>query len=212
MDRYLIAGLGNPGKKYATTRHNIGFMCVDALAQKHDIKIDNIKFNALFGEGTIEDKRVILVKPQTYMNVSGSAVRGIADFYQIPTERILIIVDDLDTPLGTLRIRAKGGAAGQKGMISVIQHLGTEAISRIRFGIDRPPGRMEPAAYVLLPFKSEEVILVQETIDRVLKAVSIWLTEGIDMAMTRQNGTSEQAAANAPKPKPLAEPTQESQE
>ena len=202
MERYMIVGLGNPGKKYEKTRHNVGFMSVDELAKTHQIVLSTIKFNALFGEGTIANKRVLLVKPQTYMNNSGSAVRGLADFYQIPPERILIIVDDLDTPLGTLRIRAKGGAAGQNGMRSINQHLGTENIARIRFGISRPPGQMDAAAYVLLPFKAEEEILVIETIDRVGKAALLWLQEGIDMAMNRQNGTAEQAAAAAPKSVP----------
>src|SRR5687768_8690855 len=110
MDRYMIVGLGNPGRKYAETRHNVGFMSIDALAKQHQIALDTSKFNAFFGEGTIEGKRVVLVKPQTYMNASGSAVRGLADFFKIPPEHILVIYDDLDTPLGTLRIRELGGA------------------------------------------------------------------------------------------------------
>jgi peptidyl-tRNA hydrolase, PTH1 family len=200
----MIVGLGNPGQKYLYTRHNIGFMGVDGLAKAHGIPFDakNKKSKAIIAEGSIEGKRVLLAKPQTYMNNSGESVRGLSDFYKIPPENILIILDDLDTPLGTLRIRAKGGAAGQNGMRSIIHHLNTEDIARIRFGIGRPPGRMDAATYVLLPFIKEEVLLVEETIGRVEKAVRLWLTEGIDMAMNRQNGTAEQAAAAAPKPKP----------
>jgi PTH1 family peptidyl-tRNA hydrolase len=205
MRRYMIVGLGNPGKQYAQTRHNIGFMCVEELAKAHGLAFDlkNKKSQAFIADGLIDEKRVLLVKPQTYMNNSGVAVRGLADFYKIPVADILVILDDLDTPLGTLRIRAKGGAAGQKGMRSIIQHMGTEDIPRIRFGIGRPPGKMDAAAYVLMPFIKEEEILLVETVDRVLKAVRIWLNEGIEMAMNRQNGTAEQAAQAAPKPKPL---------
>ncbi|NJL95182.1 MAG: aminoacyl-tRNA hydrolase [Anaerolineae bacterium] len=195
MERYLLVGLGNPGAQYAKTRHNIGFMCLDALAAAHQITFDGKKFKARWGDGLLEGRRVLLLKPQTFMNLSGEAVRPAADFYQIPPERMLIIYDDLDTPLGTLRLRQKGGAGGQKGMASIIQHLGTQAFPRIRFGIDRPPGKMDPAAYVLQPFRAEEQMLVQETIARTLKAVSTWLSEGIDTAMNRFNGTAEQAAA-----------------
>lgn len=214
MERYMIVGLGNPGRKYANTRHNIGFMCVDALAESYGLQFDTKKSKAVLADGTLEGKRVLLVKPQTYMNLSGEAVRAVADFYKIPPAHILVIMDDLDTPLGTLRIRAKGGAAGQKGTRSIIQHLGLQDFPRIRFGIGRPPGKMDAAAYVLLPFIKEEEILVVETIDRVLKAVRLWLTEGIDMAMNRQNGTAEQAAEAAPKStSPSAsEPAQETAE
>lgn len=188
----MIVGLGNPGKDYQYTRHNIGFMCVDQLAKDYELKIDqhNKKVKALLGEGEIEGKRVILVKPQTYMNESGRAVRPLADYYKIPPEQILAIVDDLDTPLGTLRIRMKGGAAGQNGMRSLIQHLGTEEFPRIRFGIDRPPGKMPPASYVLHPFIPAEVPLVEETIHRVVKAIALWLSEGLEIAMNRHNGTA----------------------
>lgn len=204
----MIVGLGNPGRKYAATRHNIGFMCVDQLAAQQQIAIDTNKFNGKYGEGQLAEKRVVLLKPQTYMNNSGSAVRGLADFFKIPPENLLIIYDDLDTPLGTLRIRAQGGAGGQKGMRSIIQHMGTDQIARIRFGIDRPPGRMDPAAYVLLPFIDKDLPLVRETIDRVLKALQLWLTEGIDMAMNRQNGTLEQSLSALPNRAPQPDDSQ----
>jgi len=203
MERYLIVGLGNPGRQYTHTRHNIGFMCIDALAKEYQIALDTKQAKALVGDGSIGGKRVLLVKPQTYMNLSGEAVRALVDFYKIPLENLIIIVDDLDTPLGTLRIRAQGGAAGQKGMQSISQHLNTQNFARIRFGIGRPPGKMPAAAYVLMPFLAKDAPLLIETIDRVHKAVYIWLTEGIDMAMNRQNGTAEQAALAAPGAKPL---------
>lgn len=201
MDRYLIVGLGNPGREYLETRHNAGFMCVETLAHSIGAKFEKQKkLKALIAEGTLADQRVLLAMPQTWMNNSGEAVRAICDFYKIPPQHVIVIVDDLDTPLGTLRIRAKGGAAGQKGVISIQHHLATDDFPRIRFGIGRPPGRMDAARYVLMPFLKEEHILVIETIARVEKAVSLWLTEGIDMAMNRQNGTAEQAALAAPKP------------
>lgn len=205
MERYMIVGLGNPGSKYAHTRHNIGFMCVDALAKKFSIVLDSVKFQAKFGEGIIAGKRVLLVKPQTYMNVSGVAVRGLSSFYKIEPAQILVIYDDLDMPLGTLRIRAKGGAGGQKGVRSTIDHLGTEEFPRVRFGIGRPPGKMDAAAYVLQEFIKDEAILAQETLDRVIKAVEIWLTEGVEMAMNRQNGATEQGKPAKVEEKPKAE-------
>lgn len=185
----MIVGLGNPGKKYRATRHNIGFMCVNTLAEKHNIEFDTTKFKARFGDGTIASQRVLVVKPQTYMNASGEAVRGLADFYKIDPANILLIYDDLDTPLGTLRIRPKGGAGGQKGVRSTIQHLGTEDFPRIRFGIGRPPGKMDASAYVLMPFIKDDEALVLETIDRVVQAAELWLSDGIDTAMNRQNGS-----------------------
>jgi len=200
MKRYLVVGLGNPGQQYRYTRHNVGFMAVDYIASQHNISFDKQKKqNAFVGDGMIAEKRVMLVKPQTYMNNSGVAVRGLADYYDIPPERILIIVDDLDTDLGSLRIRAKGGAAGQNGTRSIIQHLGTQDFPRIRFGIGRPPGKMAGKRYVLMPFIKSEEDLAQETVWRTEKAVYLWLKDGIDMAMNRQNGTAEQAANAAPK-------------
>jgi PTH1 family peptidyl-tRNA hydrolase len=196
MERHMIVGLGNPGKKYANTRHNIGFACVDSFGLDFDTK----KSQAVIADGSIEGQRVLLVKPQTYMNLSGESVRALADFYKIAPEHIMIIFDDLDTPLGTLRIRASGGSAGHNGMKSIIQHLGTQDFPRVRFGIGRPPGYMDAAAFVRQPFINDEEILVVATLNRVGKAIRLGLTEGIDMAMNRQNGTAEQAAQAQPKP------------
>ncbi|MBN2447106.1 MAG: aminoacyl-tRNA hydrolase, partial [Phycisphaerae bacterium] len=194
-ERFLIVGLGNPGPQYAGTRHNIGFRCADALAEAYGLRFDGKKGKARLADGLIAGRRVLLAKPQTFMNLSGDAVSGLVNFYQIDPERILIIYDDLDLPLGALRLRKSGGAGGHNGMRSIIQRLGTQDFPRVRVGIDRPPGRMDPAAYVLRPFGSEDAILVAETVDRVVKAIIAWLSEGIDRAMNQHNGTAEEAAA-----------------
>lgn len=195
IERYLIVGLGNPGRQYVDTRHNIGFMAVEALANAYGLKFDGNKVKALFAEGTITGQRVIIAKPQTYMNESGFAVRGLMDFYKIPLTHLMVISDDLDIALGTLRIRPKGGAGGQKGLRNIIAQVGSEDFARLRVGIGRPPGKMEAAAYVLQPFSKQDEVLLQETLGRVAKAVELWLDSGIETAMNRQNGTAEEAAA-----------------
>ncbi len=204
-DRYLIVGLGNPGREYERTRHNIGFRCVDALAATHGLTFAKRGAKSFAAEGTIAGKKVILVKPTTYMNLSGEAVRPLMDFYKLPPTHLMVIMDDMDIPLGTIRIREKGSAGGQKGLKSIMEHLGTQEVPRVRFGIGRPPGRMEPSAYVLQPFGKDEEIFVIEGIDRVGKAIQTWLTDGINLMMTRHNGTAEdaaRAAASSPRPTP----------
>lgn len=203
-DRYLIVGLGNPGREYERTRHNIGFRVVDEFAAQHGLSFSKKQGRALVAEGTVADRRVIVAKPMTYMNLSGEAVRSITDFYKLPTSAILIVMDDLDLPLGTLRLREKGSAGGQNGMKHILQQLGTQEIARLRFGIGRPPGRMEAREYVLQPFAKEDEILVIETVGRATKAIETWLKFGIALAMTRHNGTAEEAARNA-----TAQPTAE---
>jgi peptidyl-tRNA hydrolase, PTH1 family len=197
-DMYLIVGLGNPGAKYENTRHNIGFRCVDALASKYTFALTKLEQRAMVGTGTLASKRVLLAKPQTFMNVSGDSIAPLAHFYKIPTERILIICDDLDIPLGTLRLRKSGSSGGQNGMKHILQRLGTQDINRIRVGIGRPPGRMNPADYVLTPFKGDDEITAVEMIDRAVKACETWLSDGIDTAMNRYNGAGE--TAKPPKP------------
>jgi PTH1 family peptidyl-tRNA hydrolase len=199
-DRSLIVGLGNPGREYEKTRHNIGFRCVDAIAAAYGITVVRKQARALLGDGLIADHKVLLAKPQTYMNLSGEAVRALLDFYKIPLENLLVISDDMDIPLGTLRIRQKGGTGGQKGLKSITEHLGTQEFARLRVGIGRPPGRMEPADYVLQDFESADQILVIETLDRVIKSIETWLRFGIAIMMTRHNGTAEESARNAGSP------------
>jgi PTH1 family peptidyl-tRNA hydrolase len=195
--RYLIVGLGNPGRDYENTRHNIGFRAVDAIAKTYGLTFAKKQSKALIGDGVIADRKVLVAKPQTYMNLSGEAVRGLVDFYKIPLRKVLVISDDMDIPAGTLRIREKGGAGGQKGLKSIAEHLGTQEFARMRIGIGRPPGRMDPAAYVLQDFDKSESILIIETLDRVVKSIDTWLRYGLPHMMNRHNGTAEESAQNA---------------
>lgn len=192
-DLYLIAGLGNPGPRYANTRHNIGFRVLDQLAARHNLTFSRTEQRAQVTAGTILGQRVLLAKPMTYMNLSGDSIAPLARFYKIAPERILIVCDDLDIPLGTLRLRKSGSSGGQNGMKHIIERLGTQDINRVRFGIGRPPGRMDPADYVLTPFKGDEDILAAEVADRAVSAIEVWLTEGIEIAMTRYNGSVDSA-------------------
>lgn len=196
---YLIVGLGNPGPRYENTRHNVGFRAVERLAAAHGLVFSKTEHKAQTASGTILGRRVILAKPMTYMNLSGDSVVPLARFYKIPPERILVIHDDLDLPLGTLRIRKMGSSGGQNGLRHILERMGTQAVPRVRIGIGRPPGRMDPADYVLTPLKGDDAILMEEVIDRAVKAVETWLTEGIELAMSRHNGMVEES-------KPLPQP------
>jgi PTH1 family peptidyl-tRNA hydrolase len=187
MSVYLIVGLGNPGPKYAANRHNVGFRCLDHLASVHGLTFDKRQKKARVGLGTVDGHRVVLVKPQTFMNDSGRAVIPLAHFYQVPPERWLVIYDDLDLPFGTLRMRPEGGSGGHKGMRSIIEQLGGQNFSRLRVGIGRPPGQMDPAAYVLRDFSEEEQELLEDLFDRAVVAIESWLAEGVEMAMSRHN-------------------------
>lgn len=216
-DRFLIVGLGNPGRDYEHTRHNIGFRCVEAVATKYGLSFSKKQNQAQLAEGVAGEHKVMLAKPQTYMNLSGEAVRPLLSFYKVPLDHLIVISDDLDIPLGTLRIRKQGSAGGQNGLKHIMAQLSTQDLYRIRFGIGRPPGRMEAAAYVLQDFGKDEQILLVETLDRVVKAVDTFLNDGIDATMNRHNGTAEEAAravlsqaAAVPKPKPdpTADPKQ----
>jgi len=184
---YLIVGLGNPGPRYAANRHNVGFRCLDRLAGAHDLAIDKRQKRARVALGTIHGRRVILAQPQTFMNESGRAVAPLARFYQVEMERLLVVYDDLDLPLGTVRLRPEGGTGGHKGMRSIAEHLGSQSFSRLRLGIGRPPGRMDPAAYVLQDFSVEDQPLVEDMLERAVTAVETWLREGVEAAMSRHN-------------------------
>lgn len=153
---FLIAGLGNPGPRYAHNRHNIGFQIVDALAQAHRLDFTRMEHRAQTAHGTLGAQRVILAKPQTWMNESGKAVAPLSRFYKVAPERILVIYDDLDIPLGAIRYRPDGTSGGHRGVQSIMQLLGTPALPRLRVGIGRPPGQMDPAAYVLQDFSAAE--------------------------------------------------------
>lgn len=189
MERTLIVGLGNPGKKYEDTRHNVGFRTVEALAAKYGLRFDREERKAQLAEGTILGRRVLLAKPQTYMNASGESVAALVNFYKIPLAQLIVIADDLDLPPGTLRLRKSGSSGGQNGLKDVIQKLGSQDFARVRFGIGRPPGRVDPVAHVLQPFVGDEAILSAEVRTRAVKALECWLEEGIDLAMSRYNGS-----------------------
>jgi len=188
-ERFLIVGLGNIGKEYATTRHNIGFWVADELARRYDMTFGKKERKAVCADGTIQNKRVLIAKPQTYMNLSGEAVRALCDFYKIPNTQVIVVHDDLDLPLGTLRIRPTGSAGGQNGVKSIIQHLGTQEFTRVRCGIGRPPGRQDPAAYVLQAFNGDDAITAAIMRDHAAYAVETWLRDGLEMAMNKHNGT-----------------------
>ena len=185
---YLIVGLGNPGPRYAATRHNIGFMVVDEAARRHGLRFSGRQANAEIAKGEIEGRKVILAKPQTFMNNSGTAVRALASYYKVPNDRILLVYDELALPLGTIRIREKGSAAGHNGVKSAIAHMGTEAIPRMRVGVDRPADpRHNQVDWVLGRFAKEEQPLAEETIKRAADAIEAVLTIGIERAMNTYN-------------------------
>lgn len=188
-DRFLIAGLGNPGSRYRDNRHNIGFMVVDHLSERTDIEIGRLQKKALVGTGWFVQKRIILVKPQTNMNLSGTSLGPLINYYKIPLPNLLVVYDEIDLPFGAIRLRERGGSGGHNGMKSIIAVLGS-GFPRLRLGVGRPPGKMEPAAYVLQDFQKEELPVVEEIIERSVLAIETYLIDGIDIAMTRFNNSS----------------------
>ncbi|MBN1312283.1 MAG: aminoacyl-tRNA hydrolase [Anaerolineae bacterium] len=188
MGKYLIVGLGNPGREYQSNRHNVGFQVVDHLAARHGLAFSKLQAKAFVTSGHIAGRQVILAKPQSYMNLSGGPVASLHKFYKTEVECLLVVCDDLDLPVGTLRLRPSGGSGGQKGMKSIIERLGSEDFPRLRIGIDRPPGQMDPAAYVLRDFDKEQLPIIQETYSRAADAIETWLADGIELAMSHHNG------------------------
>ena len=182
----LVVGLGNPGRKYASNRHNVGFQCLDRLAQAWGFSFRKRKHKALLAEGEMAGLKVILAKPQTFMNLSGNAVGRLARFYRVSPENILVIYDDLDLPLGKIRLRPEGGSGGHKGMKSIIERLGTHGFPRLRVGIGRP-AHSDPVDYVLSDFTPEQRITVEDAYESVVSAVELWVAEGIEAAMNRYN-------------------------
>lgn len=187
---YLLAGLGNPGREYKDNRHNIGFMVMDQLASRLGVKFSRLESKALIAKVSYEGNSLILVKPQTYMNLSGQAIGSLVKYYKINLENLMVIYDDVDLPFGSLRLRPGGGSAGQKGMESIIEKLGESGFPRLRLGIGRPPGRMEAADYVLKKFSTSEAKFLPEILDRACDAILIYLREGIDSAMNQFNAAN----------------------
>lgn len=185
----VIIGLGNPGKEYERTPHNVGFMMVDEIARVNNItfKLEK-KHEALIGVGTISGEKCYLIKPLTYMNLSGNAVRSFVEYYNIPNEDILVIFDDMDLPLGKLRIRKSGSSGGHKGMKSIIENLKTTEINRIRVGIDKPKEGMQVVDYVLHNLTKLEMSILEETIKKAPEMIDITIKQGINYMMNIYNG------------------------
>ncbi len=185
---YMIVGLGNPGKQYETTRHNAGFICLDLLSEKHGIKVNKLKFKALIGDGRIGGVRCLLLKPQTFMNLSGEAVREAADFYKIPPERIIVICDDISLEPGKIRIRRKGSAGGQNGLKNIILHLNGDNFPRIKVGIGAKPNpEYDLADWVLSHFSKDEAKLIKDAAEKVIGATEYMVKDNIDKAMSDYN-------------------------
>lgn len=187
-DTFLIVGLGNPGRDYVKTRHNIGFMFIDRMNQRQINQGMRVQSKAIVTTQSYEGRKLILAKPQTFMNLSGQSVQGLLHFYKLNLDQLLVVHDDLDLPLCTIRIRPGGGAGGQKGIQSIINHLGTPDFARLRFGIDRPPGQMEPAAYVLQKFTEKEFLDVNDALNIAVDAALMWTLNGLGPAMNNFNG------------------------
>ena len=186
---YLIVGLGNPGRDYVGTRHNVGFEALDVIASKYDIKLNKEKFRAVYGEGRIGGERVILAKPQTFMNLSGESVREIMSWYKIAPENLIVIYDDISLEVGTLRIRPKGSAGGHNGVKNIIYQLNTDIFPRIKIGIGAPKTpEYELIDYVLGKFQKEEVDILIKVAIKTAEAVEVIIENGTELAMSKFNG------------------------
>ncbi|TDM39446.1 aminoacyl-tRNA hydrolase [Macrococcoides canis] len=184
-----IVGLGNIGKKYELTRHNIGFMVVDRLVESYNLEFNQQKFKGLYTIAMVNGEKVLLIEPMTYMNLSGEAVRPLMDYFNVSTEDLLVLYDDLDMPPGRLRLRQKGSAGGHNGIRSLIQHLGTDQFKRIRIGIGRPTGRIKVVDFVLQKFTNDEMIIMDKVMDQTIKAVEAFIAgEKFENIMNQYNG------------------------
>ena len=192
----IFVGLGNPGAEYASTKHNVGFMLADKLAA--EIGADNWRsnFNALIAENFFEGEKILIVKPQTFMNLSGEAVQPVADFYKIELENLIVAHDDMDIPVGTIRLRPKGSSGGHRGINSIIQHFGgVQNFPRVRIGIGRPPANWSVNSHVLSPFNSEDAPKISAAIENLVPAVICIFREGINNAMNKFNPKKEKISA-----------------
>lgn len=193
---YIIVGLGNPGKQYEQTRHNMGFITIDRLAEKHQINVTKLKCKALVGEGYFGTKKVMLVKPQTFMNLSGQSVREIVNYYKEDLEHLLVVYDDIDLEPGVLRIRAKGSAGTHNGMRSIIYDLQEDGFPRIRLGIGKNP-QIPLDKFVLGGFTKEEKPLLEDAVDKATQAIECYVAEGINAAMNAYNIRAEKKKKNS---------------
>lgn len=186
---YVIAGLGNPDKKYEKTRHNVGFDVIDAMAQKYNVELTEKKHRAICGSGYIAGQKVLLVKPQTYMNLSGESIRAIMDFYKLdPEQELLVVYDDISLEPGRIRVRAKGSAGGHNGIKNIIAHTGTQAFARIKVGVGEKPAGWDLADYVLGHFSKEERAKVEEAFADAIQAAEMILMDDLAGAMNQFNG------------------------
>ena len=185
---YIIAGLGNPTREYEKTRHNVGFEVIDVLADMLGTTVEEKKFKGLYGRGIIGGEKVLLLKPQTFMNLSGESIRAASDFYKVDPEHIIIIYDDISLDVGQLRIRKKGSAGGHNGIKNIIAHLGTQEFPRIKVGVGDKPKKMDLADYVLSRFSKEDRAAMEDAFKEAAKAVEVMITEGMDIAMNQFNG------------------------
>ncbi|MEI7987479.1 MAG: aminoacyl-tRNA hydrolase [Chloroflexota bacterium] len=187
---FLVVGLGNPGREYQENRHNTGFMLAMVLAEQLKLNFSRVEMKAIVAKGKYEGRQIILAKPQTFMNLSGQSVAPLARYYKIPLANTLVIYDDVDLPFGVIRLRPGGGAGGHNGIKSIIQSMGTQDFPRLRIGIDRPPGRMEAADYVLQDFSSFEKKALSQILGRGAEAALTIISNGIDAAMNIYNGNT----------------------
>ena len=185
---YVIAGLGNPEKKYEMTRHNMGFRIIDALAGRFNISMTEQKHKGLIGKGIIGGNKVILVKPLTYMNLSGECIRPVCDYYKVDPSECIVAFDDISLEPGKIRIRKIGSAGGHNGIKSIISCLGTDAFPRLKFGVGDKPKQMDLADYVLGRFNSEDEAIVAKELEKACNAIECMVTEGYDAAMNKYNG------------------------
>lgn len=188
LDTFLLIGLGNPGREYRDNRHNFGFMLIDRLIVRLNARGMKLQSKAIVTDAVYNEHKLILAKPQTYMNLSGQSAQGLIHFYKLELSNVIIAHDDLDLPFGTIRLRPGGGPGGQKGVASTIEHMGTQDIPRLRMGIGRPPGRMDAAAYVLQDFSKDEMKELSSILDRAADAVLTFVNDGLDKAMNKFNG------------------------
>ncbi len=198
---FVVVGLGNPGKQYEQTKHNVGFLVIDKLAETYEIPMTKLQHKALVGSGTIKGKKVLLVKPQTFMNLSGESVREIVNFYKVPQERFIVIYDDTSLPMGQIRLREKGSHGGHNGIRNIIQLMGTDVFGRVKVGIGEKPNGWDLADYVLAKFEQDDLPLMQEGMDKAKQAVEWILSRGMQDAMNRMNQRQKQ-----PKPKQQEQP------